>query len=92
MIAHSHAATTHAPIRVRIGLHVGEAINVHGDLFGHHVNMAARIADVASGGQVLASALVRELVETRGDISFGPPQAHVLKGVDGTHLLHEVAW
>ena len=48
-------ATTHTPIRVRIGLHVGEAINVHGDLFGKHVILAARIADAAQGGQILAS-------------------------------------
>jgi class 3 adenylate cyclase len=85
-------AATHAPIRVRIGLHVGEAINVHGDLFGKHVIVASRIADTADGGQILVSGVVRELVETRGDITFAAEQEAVLKGLDGTLTLHEVAW
>jgi adenylate cyclase len=85
-------ATTHAAIRVRIGLHVGEAINIHGDLFGQHVNLAARITDAAQGGQILASPVVRELVETRGDIGFGEQREFTLKGLDGTFVLHEVLW
>jgi class 3 adenylate cyclase len=81
-----------APIRVRIGLHVGEAINVHGDLFGQHVNLAARVADAAAGGEILATDFVKELVEARGDVVFGPARELTLKGLDGTHVAHEVRW
>jgi len=41
------------PIRVRMGLHVGEAINESSDYFGKAVIQAARIATLAQGGQIL---------------------------------------
>jgi predicted ATPase/class 3 adenylate cyclase len=43
------------PIRVRIGLHTGEALTVDGDYVGVAVHKAARIRDAAHGGQVLVS-------------------------------------
>jgi predicted ATPase/class 3 adenylate cyclase len=49
------------PLRVRMGLHAGEAQPRAGDYYGPPVNRAARIAAVAHGGQVLLSALVAEL-------------------------------
>ena len=44
-----------ATIRVRMGLHAGEATLVGGSLVGLAINRAARIAGVAHGGQVLVS-------------------------------------
>ena len=55
-------------LRMRIGMHTGEAIVEDGDLFGHSVVLAARIADQARGGEILVSSLVREIVESRGDL------------------------
>ena len=49
------------PLRVRMGMHAGEAQARAGDYFGPPVNRAARIAAAAHGGQVLLSALVVEL-------------------------------
>ena len=43
------------PLRVRMGLHVGEAQERAGDFFGPTVNRAARIMSSAHGGQVLFS-------------------------------------
>ena len=43
------------PIRVRIGLHTGEAIRERDDFFGRNVILAARIAAQARGGEVLVS-------------------------------------
>jgi len=77
-------------IRVRVGVHTGEAIVDEGDLFGRHVNLAARVADQASGGEILASSLVREIVASRGDISFGEPRTAELKGLAGTHTMYPV--
>ena len=45
-----------APIRVRMGLHTGEAVERDGDYFGPAVNRAARLMAVGHGGQVLCSA------------------------------------
>jgi adenylate cyclase len=44
---------------LRIGLHVGRARVRAGDLIGHDVNVAARIADRAPGGRVLVSDPIR---------------------------------
>jgi adenylate cyclase len=43
------------PIRVRIGLHTGTAIERDGDYFGQNVAMAARVAAQAQGGEILAT-------------------------------------
>ena len=80
-------------VRVRMGAHVGEAIHDQsGDLFGTHVVIAARIAGVATGGQILISDLTKTLVATRGDIQVGPPNAIELKGLGETQTVHEVHW
>jgi class 3 adenylate cyclase len=46
-------------IRVRIGIHVGEAVREADDFFGHAVSYAARIANQATGGEVVVSSLVQ---------------------------------
>jgi adenylate cyclase len=80
-------------VRIRIGLHTGEAIvDDSGDLFGKHIIVAARIANLASGGQILASGVVREIASSRGDIEFGPAQEVELKGIDGAYPVHDVVW
>lgn len=43
-------------LRVRIGLHTGDAVERDGDYFGPTVNRAARIMAAGHGGQTLASA------------------------------------
>jgi len=79
-------------VRVRLGIHTGEAISASdGDLFGRHVVLAARIADAALGGEILVSSLVREISRGRGDLVFGPARPVQLKGL-GEHVVHDVAW
>ena len=79
-------------LRVRIGMHTGEAIMEDGDLFGHSVVLAARIAGQARGGEILVSSLVREIVESRGDLAFGETREVELKGLAGAHQLHPILW
>ena len=47
---------TPCPLRVRMGIHTGEAEPRGGDYFGPAVNRAARIMAAGHGGQVLLSA------------------------------------
>ena len=47
-------------IRVRMGLHTGEAIAEEGDFFGRNVILAARIAAQARGGEILVSEALHE--------------------------------
>lgn len=51
------------PVRVRIGLHTGEARLGGDDYVGIDVNRAARIAAAGHGGQVLLSDAIRGLVD-----------------------------
>lgn len=87
-------ATAHPDqaIRVRMGCHTGEAIHDAGDLFGRHVIIAARVANLAAGGQVLVSSIVREITAARGDLSFAEPESVELKGVDGVHEVFDFDW
>jgi len=80
------------PIRVRIGLHTGEAIKEADDFFGKNVILAARIAGQAQGGEILVSSLLKELTESGGDIAFGEGREVELKGLSGQHRVFEVEW
>jgi class 3 adenylate cyclase len=79
-------------MRVRMGLHTGEAIREDEDLFGRTVIVAARIAAAARGGEILVSALLRQLSDGSGEFAFGPPREEVLKGLPGVHDVYPVAW
>lgn len=79
-------------IQVRAGLHTGEPIKEADDFFGKQVALAARIASQATGGEILVSALVRELMESGGDIDFGPGRTVGLKGLSGTYHVYDVHW
>ncbi|HZO58826.1 MAG TPA: adenylate/guanylate cyclase domain-containing protein [Solirubrobacterales bacterium] len=50
------------PLRVRMGLHAGEAAAREGDYFGPTLNRTARIMSAGHGGQVLLSAAAAALV------------------------------
>ncbi|HKB52231.1 MAG TPA: adenylate/guanylate cyclase domain-containing protein [Solirubrobacterales bacterium] len=80
------------PLRVRIGLHTGEAIREGDDFYGRSVTLAARIADEAEGGEILASSLVRELAASGGDIFFEEAGEVRLKGLRGTQRIYRVPW
>ena len=80
-------------LRVRMGAHTGEAIaDATGDLLGRHVIMAARVANLADGGQVLTSRVTREIAAGQNQFRFGDPIMAELKGLDGIHQLHELLW
>jgi class 3 adenylate cyclase len=78
------------PVRVRIGLHTGEAIRQESDFYGKNVVVAARIADQARGGEILASSVVKQLTESAGDVSFEEEREVELAGLAGTHSVYKV--
>jgi class 3 adenylate cyclase len=89
-------------IRVRMGLHAGEAIREEGDFFGRSVILAARIAAQAGGGEILVSADLREMVDPdgagddgasgNGDLAFDSGRELELKGLAGTHRVFRARW
>ena len=52
-----------APVRVRIGVHTGDAVRAGGGYTGLAVHRAARICAAARGGQVLVSQATQTLIE-----------------------------
>jgi predicted ATPase len=56
----SDLAVDGEPLRVRMGIHMGEAEERGRDYFGPVLNRCGRLRDAAHGGQVLASGKVRE--------------------------------
>ncbi|MGQ0850118.1 MAG: adenylate/guanylate cyclase domain-containing protein [Actinomycetota bacterium] len=77
-----------SPIRVRIGLHVGETIHEADDFYGQAVNYAARVASSARGGEIVVSALVHDLVAKTGEFSFDEPRHTELKGIEGLQEIY----
>ena len=67
-------------LEVRCGLHTGECELVGDDLAGIAVHIGARIAALATPGEVLVSQTVRDLVAGSG-LTFSERGVHALKGV-----------
>jgi class 3 adenylate cyclase len=87
--AHNEAAEE--PINVRIGLNAGEPIAEEGDLFGTAVNLAARIAAQAEGGEILVANVVRELAAGKGFL-FADRGDTALRGFEDPVRLYQVRW
>jgi class 3 adenylate cyclase len=76
-------------VHLRIGVHAGSVIHEGDDFFGRTVILAARVADSASGGEILTTSEIREAVP---HLRYGPGRAVALKGLTGTHTVYPVAW
>jgi class 3 adenylate cyclase len=76
-------------MEIRAGLHTGEVELAGPDLRGIAVHIGARVAALASPGEVLVSSTVKDLVAGSG-IQFEDRGAHWLKGVPGEWRLWAV--
>ena len=86
-----HNESAREPIRVRIGLNAGEPIAEEDDLFGTAVIVAARIAAQATGGEILASNVIRELTAGK-DFLYADRGDVALRGFEDPVRLYEVRW
>jgi class 3 adenylate cyclase len=68
-------------LEIRAGVHTGECERIGEKLGGLAVHVGARIAALASGGEVLASRTVRDLVVGSG-LKFTDRGSHRLRGID----------
>ena len=78
------------PLPVRIGIHTGDALREADQFFGTTVHYAARVAGHAQGGEILVSAVVRDLVAGGSGVAFLERSDVELKGIEGTHRLFAV--
>ena len=75
-------AVTALDLQVRAGVHTGEVERRGDDVGGVAVHVGARVAAVASGGEVLTSRTVKDLVAGSG-IAFTSRGTFELKGIPG---------
>lgn len=79
------------PLRLRIGLHVGEPVAAHGDVYGQAVNLCRRLCDAGDPDEILISQVLHDLtigkgfrIEARGAVE--------LKGFPEAVAIHTVHW
>lgn len=77
---------------VRIGVSLGEAWAEDEDYFGEPIVEAARLCALADGGQIVVTALVRQLAGSRGGHSFNSLGALELKGISEPVQAFELSW
>ncbi len=85
----SHASV---PVRVRIGMHTGEAIRSADDFLGGAVILAARITREATGGEILVSSVLKQLCDLSGEFDFGDGREVALKGLSDKRWVYPVVW
>jgi len=79
-----------APLRLRAGLHVGEAIVSRDDVVGHVVNVAARVTETAKGNQVVATGESVDAAGALSEVRTKKLRSRRLKGITGRVELYEV--
>ena len=88
---HNRSGIGPEPVAVRIGISAGDVTFEDSDCFGTPVIEAARLCDVATGGQILTSEMVRWLVRG-GEHRFSPVGPLELKGLPEPVVACEVVW
>ncbi len=77
---------------VRIGMHHGPVVERDGDVFGDTVNLAARLTEMASRGQIITSLETAELLEPIQKMDCRSLYAITVKGKEREVGLCEVLW
>ncbi len=78
------------PLRVRVGVHVGDVQHRGGDIFGDAVNVAARIESAADPGGIFVSEPLFDQVRNKVPFSLEALGARTLKGVAEPMRLYRV--
>jgi branched-chain amino acid transport system substrate-binding protein len=84
LTADARAATAehpNVPIRVGVGIHAGETVELEDGYVGSAVNIAARICSQAGAGEVVVSETVRALTRTVLPVGFKSRGRRDLKGI-----------
>ena len=77
---------------VRIGFHAGPVVERDGDVFGDSVNLASRLCDLASKGQIITDRATADRLSPLYRSSLRPLFAIPVKGKEAEVELVEVVW
>jgi adenylate cyclase len=83
--------TAPEPLRLRAGVHTGGAIASADDVIGHVVNVAARVAETAGGGQAVATLEVIESAGPTSGVVVGKSRTRRLRGISERMTLVQVS-
>lgn len=79
-------------LQLRIGLHTGDVVETGGDYVGGVVNKAARVAAIASPGDIRVSDATRAMVGNAREFRFDAGIKTPLRGLEGDHLVYRLEW
>lgn len=79
---------------VRMGIHYGSVVHRDNDIFGRNVAMAARVAGLADGGEVLISGAVVEALAEFDDLDLRVTDVREveLRGLSGEQVVATLDW
>ncbi len=77
---------------IRVGFHTGPVLEENGDVFGDTVNLAARLADLARSGQIIASAVAVAGLSALARQATRALDAMPVKGKSAVVPICEVLW
>ncbi len=83
---------TAGPLPVRVGGHLGQVVKTQDDVFGHVVNVAARITDIASGGESLVTTTLRDAAGRLPNVVFEQPSSTQLRGIEDPYEVCRVRY
>ncbi len=83
-----HRWPTGGDVRVRIGIHTGEAVEVDDDYVGIDVHRASRVMAAAHGGQVVVTEATHLLADD--SFSFRELGRHLLRGLEVDEFMYQV--
>lgn len=80
------------PLSVRIGFHWGSVIQIKNDYLGDAVNLAARVAGLATSERILTTQASRDVLSTTLQEETQSRGRKALKGIDAPIKVWEVLW
>ena len=80
-------------LKIRMGVHTGESQERDGDYYGPEPNRAARVMDVAHGGQVFVSEVTAALIRSAlpAQVSLADLGEHRLRGLAAPEKIFQLA-
>lgn len=80
------------PVSVRIGFHHGKVIPDDGDVYGHAVNIAARVAEFARVGEIMATADAVSQLSSHHQGMLSEPDTIDIRGMSETLVVYRLQW